>query len=422
MNHTEKTQTLKKGCQNGLYIALLFTAMVLTITACDKETELPPETPPTENPDGQGEDDNENPKDSVADPSGQIDPDTLSEYLVLKDAIKITGELPAAVDGQVKVDVKDTIFLVKGYPYGNHLRFKHDPSQHVAGFKIRLGSASYYFEVPEDVLEGEAIPPKESDTTAVLVLDLDIPEEVDYPFTTEITIQPQDESGAPIDEFDRWVTVEDPEDSSSGNGCNDITQAFGAPPVVPRWRWDHTIREYNGAILNVLAPNRRQRINSQGAGCCRDDGTSVTTSDSPSCYEGTTAPRLTWMEWEVDDYSVRYEEYLWVFDNGVLNAQGIWDKKQYDRSSTNFCTGEVGYTYSHEVYGARNDSPVGTHDFVPGATHLNINLQNWEGGFRMPSSADIVYTCHVLLLKWGVDDLFISRYEDYTTALPEFHD
>ncbi|MGI9552650.1 MAG: hypothetical protein ACR2MT_15715, partial [Aurantibacter sp.] len=331
-----------------------------------------------------------------------------------------------AIDGQLKMDVKDTIYSVKGYPLGNRIWFLHDPSQDVSGFHVYVSGSTFYYHVPEDMEEGQSVPQEENDTIAVLVLDLDLPNdhEVDYPFTTEVVIQPLDESGMPLDEFDRSITIEDPNDNDPGSRCATITQPFQVPSA-PRWRWDFTIRERNGVIENSWEPARRRKINRLGWGCCVNGDISATAAESIFCREGTTQPGYEWVELEVDDYIVRYEEYMWVFDNGVFNVQGIEDKKQYFPSLTNFCDREIGYEFYYQVYGAPNDTPVGTHDFTPGAKRLNLDLPNWEGPYRMPRSAEITYTCHTLFLIWedgeGFDS-FVSRYEDTTTALPEYHD
>ena len=407
---------------------LILSGVVVMAIACDKDPEIPEEDlQQQEDPDTQDDSDSDQPKDSVPDSTGELDSDTLSEYLVLKDALKMSGDLPTATDGGIKVDVSDTIYLVKGYALGNRIRFKHDPSQQIKGFNIYVGSASYFFDVPKEQNE-DYIPPQEGDSTSVLVLDLDIPEdeEVDYPFSTEIVIQPHDGSGNPLDEFDRIVTIEDPDDSSS-SGCNSIMQPYEGLDTPPRWRWDFTFWEQNGTIIKAWAPNRKQTINSQGVGCCTDNGNSYYVNEHPSCGANITGPgftKVTLTREEIDDYVQRIEEYMWIYDNGVFDYQGIEDKKNWYSFDTNFCTKELAYIYSYEVYGAPNDTPVGTHDFTPGATSLNLDLPNWQGPYRMPRRTDIVYTCHVLLLTWEVEgfDIFTSRYEDYTTALPEYHD
>ena len=382
-----------------------------------------------------------NEEDVIQSPNGQVDPDDpidpddgledsdieadkLSEYLVLKDAVKTDGSLPQAVDRGLKIDVQDTIYLIKGYPLGNRISFKHNPSQSMQGFNIHVANASYFFNVPKES-NTDYITPKEGDSTSVLVLDLDIPEDedVNYPFSVAITIQPHDGSGNPVDQFNRVVTIEDPNEPSGS--CNSIMQPFQGLETPPRWRWDFTIWEQNETIVKVWAPNRKQTINSQGVGCCNESGDSYYVNEHPSCGPNSTGPgftKVTLTREEINDYVQRIEEFMWIFDNGVFDYQGIEDKKNWDLFNTNFCTKALAYNFSFKNYGSPNDILVGTHDFTPGASKINLNLTNWQGPYRIPQSADIVYTCHTLLLITEIEgfDVFTSRYEDYSTA--EFFD
>lgn len=419
MKNNEKKGALIKALRKCFLVLGMLSATLMINTACEKDSEMPQENPQQQSPNGQTPQDSVPPQDSTDTQGNTLDADKLSEYLVLKDAVKINGNPPTTTDGQLQVDVKDTIYVIKGYPLGDRLQIKHQAGQNVTGFYVYVGSASYYFDVPEE--ENDYIPPQESDTTSVLVLDLDIPEDegVDYPFTTEIVILPHDESGMPLDEFDRWVTVEDP-DNASGNGCNSIMQPYEGLETAPRWRWDLTFWEQNGNIIRGWAPNRKETINSQGVGCCNEDtGRSYYVGETPGCAPNATSPgltRVTLTSEEINDYVVRIEEYMWIYDTGVFNYEGIEDKKNWYSFDTNFCTKELSYLFSYEKFGAPNDTPVGTHDFTPGASRINLNLRNWQGPYRLPSSADIVYTCHSLLLireSEGID-LFTSRYEDYT--------
>ncbi len=424
MYRKEKMEPLSQMLKRSLCLLFVLGGTVLALIACEKELELPAENPQQqENPDRQENPEEEEPKDSVPDTTNGLGPDALSAYLVLKDAVEVTGEPPTATDGQLKIDVKDTLYLIKGYPYGDRIRVKHDPAQHIAGFNIYVGGSSYYFDVPAESVDGG----KENDTIVSLILDLDLPEDemIDFPFSTEITIQPHDGSGNPLDEFPVTLTVEEPVDDRTGNGsiCNSITQTFEGLETPPRWKWDFSHLEFNGEIL-IWAPDRKQKINPLGWGCCVNGNISGTAADSPFCREGTTQPGYVWVELEVDDYVIRNAEFMWVFDNDVFNVKGQEDKKQYFPSLTDFCTGEIGYEYSLEVYGAPNDTPVGTHDFTPGATRINLDLPNWQGSYRMPRSATLVYTCHSVLFLWDFEglDFFYSRFEEYPTFGPEFHD
>lgn len=329
-----------------------------------------------------------------------VDLDRVSEFLVVADAQRISGSLGPAPDGQIKLDIEDTIFSVKGYPLGNRINVLKQSFQDITGYYVGLIGASYYYDVPETIIEGQFIPSGDEDTSSVIVLDLDPPEEIEgYPFSVEVVIQPHDPSGQVLDEFVRTITVEDPDDRGE---CNSITLPSGS--TVFHWEWDFTIRAYNGEILNVFAPGLASPINSQGAGCCTSAGVSLTTSDSPLCNPNVSSPDVQWVPLEVDDYSVRTWELWWIYDDGTLKVRSNWIKKQYDRASTNFCTGEVGYTIEEE-----NSEGEGMHDFTPGSSQLGVDFSSWTGPYR-PLGGELVYTCHTMIISWGVDDNYSAVY------------
>ena len=385
------------------YYSLLLCGLLLF---CSCETDLDPDDPGN-NPNNPNQ-------------PANIDPDKASGYLRLDSPTVISGTLGSAVEGQLKMDVEDTIFSIKGYPIGNRLEFLHDPTQDVSGFYIYVGGASSYYDVPETIIEGQYTPPEEGDTTAILDMDLDPTiDNVDYPYTIEITIQPHDPSGNPLDEFTRWVTVEDPADSGGGSGCNTIARPLSDNTI--HWDWDFTIREFNGDILNVFAPGLATPINSQGSGCCSDNGKSYSVSDSPACVPNTTASHMTWVQLEVDDYSVRPYELWQIYDDGSLMVLSNEIKKTYNRPTTNFCSGTVGYTFDNEDTGG-----TGTHDFIPGGDHINFDFPNWEGGWR-PRGGDLIYTCNTMIITWGREDKFSAvyrriKYDPYPSYNPiEFY-
>ena len=338
-------------------------------------------------------------------PAKALSADEASEHLVLKNHAKITGTLPNASDGQLKLDVEDTIYVVKGYPLGSRIEVLHHPGENVAGFNITVPGSTFYFHVPETIIEGQYEPSEESDSISIIELDFDPPvDEVDYPYTTEIVIQPVDDNGNPLDEFERWVTVEDPEQSSTnGSGCNTIARPVNDNNL--HWEWDFTVRELNGDIVNVFAPGLATRINSQGSGCCGDNGRSYAVGDTPACVPNTTAQHLTWVELEVDDYSVRPFELWQIYENGTVRVYSNEIKKTYNRPTTNFCTGVIGYTFDNDDTGG-----IGTHNFVAGGSHISFDFPNWEGGWR-PQGGTLIYTCHTMIISWGGGDKFSAVYK-----------
>jgi len=396
MKHLDKTYRL-------LGIGML-SALILFIS-CQTDPDLEPDKSDNkDNNDNNGGDNS----------SGDIfTTDELSEFLVFTEAAKISGELPAASDGQIKIDVKDTIYFVKGYPLGDRIHFLKDPSQDISGYYIYVQGASFYYDVPETIEEGQYVPEGEEDTTSVVILDFDPPsDDISYPFTVEIKIQPHDPSGTPLDEFMKWITVEDPENDVNAQGgrtlasCNTITTSS-----ADYWVWDFTIREYNGKILNVMAPGLAKPINSQGGGCCNTrDGTSVTTSDpilECSPIDSLRTPYLSWIQLDVSDFLVRLYEYLYIREDLSATVSSREVKLVYNRATTNFCSGVVGYTGENNRY--FND---GSHDFTPGASYIDFDFPSWNGPYRI-SDGDLIYTCNTLIIHWGIDDNFYSVYRRF---------
>lgn len=331
-------------------------------------------------------------------PQNQVlDPDELSTFLVLKDASQINGSMPLAPDGQIKLDVRDSVYSIKGYPIGNRIDVLHTASQEVSGYFVGIKGASSYFDVPEENQEGQAA----SDTSSVLMFDLDPQNQpYAYPLIVDIIIQPHNDAGEALDEFERILVVEDPE---APQGCNSIAEANANNRI--HWEWDYMIREYNGEVLNVFAPGLTSAINSQGAGCCSNSGQSSNTSNNPACVPNTTAQNLTWVELPVNDYSVRPYELMEIYEDGSVCFYGYYAKKQYNRASTDFCERRVGYTYEEEQYGG-----CGTHDFQAGDQNINFDFPNWVGGYRI-RGGELIYTCHSFLLIWGVDDKFTKVFK-----------
>ncbi len=379
---------------------LLILSLLIIFNSCQDE----PEVEPSDNNKVQNEEEKEEEEQNN---SGKtFSPDELSSFLVFTDSVsKTDGELPSAPDGQIKIDVEDTIFVVKNYPIGKRIHFKHNPSQKISGFYIYVGGSSFYYDVPETVTDDQYIPEGDEDTTSVILIDIDPPaDETDYPFTTEIVIQPHGESGTPLDEFIKWITVEDP-GNNSGGLCNSITDSKStndAGKPVKTWVWDFTIREYNGEVLNVFAPGLSTVINSQGSGCCSSSGISFTVNGSPYCFVDT--PHMTWVTLDVNDYSVRTYELLTFWDDGEIYQHSNEVKKQYDISITNFCSGTVGYTFDNNYY-----SNIGTHDFTPGASHINLEFPQWKGSWRT-QGGQLIYTCNTLIMSWGGNDKFTAIY------------
>jgi len=383
-----------------LSVAIL--GCLILFVSCQTETDVDPNDNETE-----GSEEEENNNNGNGNPGGEFTSDELSSFLIFSDSTtKIDGQPPASPDGQLKINIKDTIYVVKGYPWGNRIHFLHDPSQDITGFYIYVEGASYYHDVPETVVEDQYIPTDDEDTTSVVVLDFDLSKQngrtyedknVVYPVTAEIKIQPHDKDGASLDEFTKWITIEDPE---SGENCNSI--------VEKTWEWNFTIRVNNGDVVNVWAPGLAIPINTKGGGCCNGDGKSLTTADI-GCEVDINEPNMTWIEVYPNDFYVRPFEILHFYDGGKALAFQKEIIKNWDLFNTDFCGQALAYTFTVNDNFARE----GEHDFIPGASHMKLNFPGWKGGWK-PTGGDIVYTCNTLIIIFGVEgDAFLSVYKQW---------
>jgi len=362
-----------------LYRILPFGVMILMIFACTKEPEI------TNDPD------------PVPDPTSQIDPDILSEHLVLQDANKITGSLPTASDGGIKIDVRDTIYVVKGYPFGNRIQVLPQSDGQgrimagdISGMYVQVVGSEIYYDTPGGAEETHWIDEfGDHHTTYTFNLDLDLTDmtDVTYPLSTEVILQPHDEAGTPLDEFERTIVVEDPE-NIFGVNCNDIRRPVNAEGSF--WEWEFTIRNSGSGDAEVLsAPGLFYDLGDIAGGCCNDICNCTIWPPYPGCNDQS----ATYVEMHIDPYYMPIYEFLWLWDDGraQILAQDI--QNNFDRSNSNVCTGEVAYLFNDET-----DDGEGTHDFTPGATTLTLDFPNFSGFARPFRQSEIIYTCNTLIM------------------------
>ncbi len=182
----------------------------------------------TEEPDPQnnntGNTEEENPADDFTG-------DELAGFRALPGADKITGSLPQAPDFQLKINVKDTIVVMKGL-YGVRIVVRHNGVQDISGFYVAVENSSFYYDVP--VEDSQA-----ADSTDVFYIDITDDESIEYPFTISVIIQPHNPAGEPLDQFEREVEAIDP---GSGTGCPITVPYLGntADLSYGAWIWIHT--------------------------------------------------------------------------------------------------------------------------------------------------------------------------------------
>ena len=209
-------------------------------------------------------------------------PDTssLGQYLVLNQANKITGTLPASSNSLIRMNSKDSIYLLEDLSSGARIEVNHYGKFEIAGFYIGVAGQSYYFDTP--VVKEES-----QDSTDVVYINFDDKglESWQSPFNLPILIQPHGADGKPLKTFVRILTVEKPQTSSDpANLPMDIVSPAGVSPSPFIWKWQYTEVHHSTGVL-IEAPGLWVGGVQTTGGCCNNDGTSSTVANDPYCFE-----------------------------------------------------------------------------------------------------------------------------------------
>ncbi len=389
MYNSGKKIAIINGSVRCFRIFLFFAGIAIIFAACSKdEEELKKDSPPKETSPGEGNQGGG--QDTIMAPADSLDADVVSEHLLLPSASKITGKPPTATDGQIKMDVKDTIYLVKGLPIGEMIAFWHTPTQIVSGFYVYVSGSSFYYDVPKTVIDEQFIPAAENDSISLLTVDISNGA-WEYPFSTNIQILPHGPDGIPLDDATRPIEVEDP-----ANSCTSIIRTI-SPDNRKLWMWEKTTLSYNGILNTTWAPWVPTRVQSIGAGCCWISRNSSVFVGYPGCKKNTTSPDMAYKELPLDANITRYFEAMNILEAKKLSFFGYESKKEWDQNNTDFCSEIPAYKHDGDVY---SDGANSTHDFAPGAKSMNMSVPIWNGSWRPPTHVNLVYTCNTLVMKW----------------------
>ena len=388
---------MKTDFRSTRLLPLTLVMIYVTVTSCTVEPE------PEKNITNNG---------SNGTPGKTFTPDEVANYLVLKNATKISGAIPQASGGNAQINSKDTIYLVKDVPFGKRIEVKHDGSPEITGFYVSVLNSSFYFDAP-------AVQEESQETTDVFFLYLEDPDGMVFPFSFPVVILPH-VNGIPVKKFIRVITIEDPkaeevcsplgpapscfEDSVTGETvCQCAT-------VCWYWIWEFTVVEDNtGDIHAAYAPGMfiNNPLFTHG-GCCWL-GISIPAKHDPYCVPA----NPEYQSVVVDDvYYVRYFEALDLFDNGMYERYTYSETKNYSPDETNYCSGEVGYLVDR---GASEES--GLHNFSKTSDRISFT-STWSRNPDDPTlpgeswsiaSGNLVYTCNNLIIsfpynggKWSV--------------------
>src|SRR5690606_1734155 len=157
-----------------------------------------------------------------------------SELLVLDNAARKQGAAPGGSNGNLLINIKDSIFILTGSA-GSLIQIKHDPTQNIKGMYVYVKGADHYYDVPVSDTEG-------IDSIAAIYINIDL-ESALGKMTHILQIKPYDDSDNVLDEFERTVTIEEPGE------CNNMQSAI----IDKDWIWMYTyfVNNYSSEITGI---------------------------------------------------------------------------------------------------------------------------------------------------------------------------
>lgn len=338
-------------------------------------------------------------------PGEDGDTDTTSiikDYLDLINPVKITGDFPDAMQTDLKINYKDTLYVIKDNSYKARVVVLHDEGIDITGFYVwinGMAGSSYYYDVPRDAAEG-------SDSTTVIYIGLDPDEdEVSFPYTVPVTIVPHDASGVGIKKIERHITCEMP-----GDGDCEIYNDDGSA-----WIWRFTQRyNYQGNLAEVRSPyaidiNVGDRVSFKG--CC-NSGIYVPYGEPMGadgyCEEDDeTGSQFLRTVFYKTGYFNMYD-YLFLFKSrAFVHYSG--DATRNFNPSESICANETVYNYKDGDF-----TKTGTHDYSPGDGDIRLTTEVSDPPFGpVPPFGKIVFTCHTLIFEMGFEDKIYKVYQRY---------
>lgn len=349
-------------------------AALIVLAACEQE--IDPEDGDSQNDPGNGHD---------------YTNDELSGLLTLEEAVKLNGALPDAPDSRLRLNVKDTIFLMKGLELGARIEIIHDGLFEITGLFIGVENSSFYYDAPV-ITEGV----KDS-TSGFHVILGDVNE---WDFSFPIVIIPHGDDGLPLDRFVRVVKAEDPKSSKD---CSLSIPDPGDTSFIGGWKWAYTVSfNEDGSVFYYEASGEKKGSLYTTGGCCNDDGSSTTVADDPYCFEkfsdGTRNPR--WRSIEVSHYYELVFDQLVFYDNGIFHHQNLSMQTNYRPSLSDFCNETPGYDFQKGFHAKSGD-----YNFDPGTDFLDVayHVTNPPVYGKSIRSSKIAFSCDVLALESDIE-------------------
>jgi hypothetical protein len=334
------------------------------------------------------------------------------DYLQFNDATKHTGDYPIAGDGTLKINIRDTLYVIDDHPYKGRVSVLHEASVEISGFYVWVTGTTEqaYYDVPAVSAEGK-------DTVDVVYIGFDPEEEIELPYSVKIKIQPHGPDGIALDEFERMISVEEAEQSS----CS-ITTGHN------RWQWLYTeIYNYQGDLSQLTAPWFHATLLGESgyyyAKCCIEDpdfGTIEAYPGDPTregiCQFGNPLYKRIYID---GTYYLKAYDELFLFQNGEFRHYSASLTSNFIPQKSRICDLFAYYELDYTAY-----EKIGQHDYSPGDTEIRLTTETAVPPFGpIPPFGHFINTCHLLIFTAGSEETYKIVYQKQPDGVePEMFD
>ena len=240
-------------------------------------------------------------------PSPTVDANDISDKLILDNAVKISGQIPASSNlANFQIDKADTIFLLEGFK--NRIRIRNQSLIGVSwAVFLQVEGADDYYDIKP--VEAES-----ADSLGVFYLDIDT-DKLSLPSTFKINIAPHDGNERIICELPRPVKVE----KRGERVCS---------PWNPgeHWIWLFTSV---GDQAYFSAPGKPVGIVASINGCCMEGNT-------VDCIANQ-IPEEDWISMDYAVYEMGNLEYMTLKPDGTMTGELIEQTQNINPLESDFC-------------------------------------------------------------------------------------
>jgi hypothetical protein len=322
------------------------------------------------------------------------------DYLQFDNATKHTGDYPTAADGTLKINIRDTMYVIDNHPYRARISVLHEASVDISGFYVWVTGTTEqsYYDVPAVAAEGK-------DTVDVVYIGFDPKEEVVLPYSVKIIIQPHAADGTALDEFERTISVEEADQSA----CT-ITAGRN------RWQWLYTeMYNYQGELYQVTAPWFQATLLGESgyyyAKCCIEDpdfGTIEAYPGEPTregiCQFGNPLYKRVFID---GTYYLKAYDELFLFEEGEFWHYSASLTSNFIPQKSRICDLFAYYELDYTAF-----EKIGHHDYEPGDSQVKLTTDTAFPPFGpIPPSGDFINSCHLLIFTTGSEETYKIVYQ-----------